>query len=376
MIKEAVHQPDYILMWALIILVFLGLLMLFTSSIVVSKEKTSTQKNPEGSTTYYFFHQILFGLIPGIILAFFFSKVSLDFYRKLSIFAFILAIVALIIIFVPAFGFKAGGAASWIEIGGFTFQPSEFAKLALIIYLAAILGKKATNNEIKSFKEGFIPFLLVLGSISLLLVLQPDFGTLGIFVLISVMMFFMAGGKLSHMFLLGIVLLIVLLIGFQIFPHIAQRVLTFINPQKDTKGVSYQLNQSLIAIGSGGIFGVGIGNGLQKYNYLPEPLADTIFSVWGEEMGFLGCTVIVILYLILAWRGLIISKKAPSKFSQLLGVGITSWILIQAFLNVMAISGIIPFTGIPLPFISYGGTALIMALGAMGILINISTKTI
>lgn len=376
MAQDLVHQSDYILIWTLIIIIVLGLLMLFTSSIVISKERTKNLENPEGSTTYYFFHQILFGLIPGIILAYFFSKFSLNIYKKISIFALILAITTLVFIFIPSLQVRAGGATRWLEIGSFTFQPSEFAKLALIIYFAALFEKKSRDNEIKNFKKGVVPFLIIISIIGVLLILQPDMGTLGVLSFISLLMFFAAGGKFSHIFLLIILGFIVLIIGIQIFPYQAQRIFTFFNPQKDIQGISYQLNQSLIAIGSGGIFGVGIGNGLQKYNYLPQPIADTIFSVWGEETGFIGCLLVVILYLILAWRGLIISKRAPTKFSQLLAIGITSWILIQAFLNIMAVLGLIPFTGLPLPFVSYGGTALIMALGAMGILINISKKII
>lgn len=375
MAKRITSEADSKLVWALTILIILGLLMLFTASIFISKEKTSTAQNPSGSATYYFFHQILFGLIPGLILAFFLSKTSLGFLRKIPVLLYILAIASLVIVFLPAFNFEAKGAASWIEIGGFTFQPSEFAKIALIIYLAAFFDRKIKENKMKKAGEILIPFGIVLLPIGSLLIMQPDMGTLGIIALISIIMFFTAGGKLSHIMFLVLMGLALVLVVACFRPHQAQRIITFINPEKDTLGVSYQVNQSLIAIGSGGTFGVGIGNGIQKYKYLPEPMGDTIFSVWAEETGLFGCLILISLYLILGWRGLIISKRAPNKFSQLLAVGIVSWILIQAFLNIMAVTGIIPFTGLPLPFVSYGGTALIAMLGAVGILVNISKQT-
>lgn len=375
MVRNITSNADSILIWTLAILIILGLLMLFTSSMVISKEKTQTVANPQGSATYYFFHQILYGLIPGIFLAFLLSKASLRALRKSSVLLYILALTSLLVVFIPAFQFQAKGATSWVEIGGFTFQPSEIAKLVLVIYLSAFFAKKIGENKMKKAKDVFTPFLLILTPIGILLIMQPDMGTLGVILSISLAIFIAAGAKISHVLSTIVIGLIILLIGIFIFPHQAQRVLTFINPEKDALGTSYQVNQSLIAIGSGGIFGVGLGNGIQKYKYLPEPIGDTIFSVWAEETGFLGCLIIITLYLILGWRGLIISKRAPDKFTQLMAIGITSWILIQAFLNIMAVTGLIPFTGLPLPFISYGGTALIVMLGAMGILINISKQT-
>ena len=374
--RNITTEGDSVLFWALTILIIFGLLMLFTSSMIISKEKTKTSESPGGSAVYYFFHQFLLGLLPGILLAFFLSKFSLNYFRRISIPLYLIAILCLVIVFIPALNFQAKGATSWIEVGGFTFQPSEFAKLALIIYLAAFFDRKVRENKIKSTKEGFLPFLYLLFPVALLLVRQPDMGTLGVIALISLTMFFVAGARFSHIALLIIMGLLLVFIGVQIFPHQAQRILTFLNPEKDTLGLSYQVNQSLIAIGSGGVLGVGIGNGLQKYNYLPEPMGDTIFSVWAEETGFIGCFIILGLYLILGWRGFIISKRAPNKFTQLMAVGIISWILIQAFLNIMAVTGLIPFTGLPLPFVSYGGTSFIIMLGAMGILINISKHTV
>lgn len=374
MLKSSFHQPDSILVWSLAILIFVGLLMLFSSSMVISKEKTQTDINP-GTTTYYFFHQILYGLLPGLIFFYFFSKFSLNFLKKLAPFFFILSLILLILVFIPGIGFKSGGATRWLEIGSFTFQSSEFAKLALIIYLAALFEKKIKEGKISDFKNGFAPFLVILAPFGILLLLQPDMGTLGILCLVSLLMFFGAGGSILHTIFLIFLGIAVLAATISFFPYQAERVLTFFNPEEDTLGTSYQVNQSLIALGSGGLFGVGFGNGIQKYNYLPEPMGDTIFAVWAEETGFVGSLIVVLLFLIICLRGLIISKRVQSKFGRLMAIGIVSWISIQAFMHIMAVCGLIPFTGMPLPFVSYGGSALILALSGIGILINISKRT-
>lgn len=370
------HQADSILIWTLAILICLGLLMLFTSSMVISKEKTKSETNPEGISTYFLFHQILYGLLPGLFLALIFSRISLTFLKNISFLALILSIFLLFIPLFTEFSLKAGGAARWISIGSVTFQPSEFAKLALIIYLAAFFERKIREKKIRDFKEGVLPFLILLLPFGILLLLQPDMGTLGILSIIALSMFFGAGGKILHTLFI-ILLGISLVIGASFFfPYQAERILTFLNPGEDILGRGYQVNQALIALGSGGLFGVGLFNSLQKWNFLPQPMSDSIFAVWGEETGLIGCSILVFLFLLLAIRGFIISKRAPNTFSLLLGIGITSWISSQAFLHMMAVCGLIPFTGIPLPFIGYGGSALILSLIGAGILINISKRTI
>lgn len=372
-----IHQPDNVLMWSLAILIFFGLLMLFTSSIVLSKEKTQINNDPTtGNPTYYLVHQILYGLLPGIILAFILSRLSIDALKKIAPFFALLAIIFLIAVFIPGVAFKSGGAVRWINIGGFTFQPSEFAKLSLILYLAAFFEKKIETKKITSFKEGLLPFLIILAPFVLLLLLQPDMGTLGTLCFIALLMFFSAGGSLSHVFLLVFLGIVLLLCAIFVFDYQEERIFTFLNPEEDVLGSSYQINQSLIALGSGGVFGVGFTNGVQKEGYLPQPMNDTIFAVWGEETGFVGTTIIIILYLIICWRGFIIAKRAPNKFSQVLAIGITSWISIQTMFHIMAVCGLIPFTGIPLPFISYGGSALMCALMGIGVLINVSRRTV
>jgi len=359
------NKPDSILIWSLFSLIFLGFLMLFASSSWISLQKTE-------SSTYYLFHQFLYGFLPGIFLFYFFSRVSIKFLKNLIPLFFISSMIFLVLVFIPSLNFEAGGASSWLKVGPFTFQPSEFAKLAIILYLAAFFEKKRKENKIKDFKKSFIPFLIILAPFGLLLFLQPDMGTLGIIAIISFLMFFGAEASYWQCLLLIVLGLSVVLCGAMIFPHQAKRITTFLNPEDDALGMGYQINQSLIALGSGGIFGVGFGNGIQKYSYLPQPMGDTIFAIWGEETGIIGTSLVIAVVLIISFRGLIIAKRASNDFSKLLAIGITCWIGIQSFLHIMAVCGLIPFTGLPMPFISYGGSALIFALIGAGILVNIS----
>lgn len=370
------HQADLTLIWSVAILVFLGFLMLLSASAPLSYEKTQINNDPAtGNPTYYLFRQILYGLL-GIILAFFFSKFSLNFLKNIVTLFYILSIIFLTLVFIPSIGVEAGGAARWLQIGDFTLQPSEFAKLALILYLAALFEKKIKEKEFKDLKKGFLSFLIVLAPFVILILMQPDMGTLGTLCLIALLMFFGMGASFSHIFIAICLGIIFLLGAIFIFDYQAERVTTFLNPEEDTSDSAYQINQSLIALGSGGIVGVGFTNGIQKWSYLPQPMNDTIFASWGEETGFIGTLSILILYLIICWRGFIIARKAPDDFSKGLALGITGWIGIQSFLHIMAVCGLIPFTGIPLPFISYGGSALVFNLMAVGILINVSRKTV
>lgn len=365
--KETPLPTDRWLLFAFLLILFLGLLMLLTASAVISTHRT-------GSPTFYLLRQIIYGVLPGLFLYFIVAWISLDFLKKLSPLFLILGIGLLALVFLPPFSVKAGEAARWISLGPFTFQPSELAKLALIIYLAAFFEKKIKNQEVDKFKEGFLSFLFILAPFVLLLFFQPNMGTLIIFGLVGTTMFFAAGGNVFHIFFLALLGIVTIFIGSVIFPYQAQRVLTFLNPQEGIQKEAYQIQQSFIAIGSGGLLGRGFGNGVQKYFYLPQPMADTIFAVWAEETGLIGGVLIVFLYLMIAWRGIIISKRAPDNFSALLAIGVVAWFFLQAMAHIMAVLGLIPFTGIPLPFISYGGTAMIAALTGVGLLVNISRK--
>ena len=360
------HSPDYILLGATIILVIFGLVMLSSASMVKSQE---TFDQPY----YYLLHQLLYGVLPAILVAFLAYKINYKHWKKYAFFIYLAVLIALILVFLPGLSFKSGGATRWIAIGPATFQPSEFAKLGFIIYLAAWLEKKSKN--INSSDEGFLPFCLATGLVVGLIVLQPNLGTAGLIALIASLMFFSAGARFWQIGFLGAIGAAAFLSFVKIFPHAANRFQIFMHPELDPKGIGYQINQALLAIGSGGFLGRGLGQSIQKYNYLPEPIGDSIFAIIAEELGFIGAAILIALFLALAIRGYQIAKKAPDNLGKFLAIGITSWLVLQAFINIAAISGLMPLTGMPLPLVSYGGSALIVSLAGIGILLNISRFT-
>lgn len=354
---------DRKLLFAIGGLLIIGIIMIASAGISYSRARFDDP--------YYFFkHQLLFGILPGLFIFYITQKIDYRFWKKISLLFFIASIICLILVFVPGFESRIYGASRWLRLGIFSFQPSEMLKLSIILYLSAWLESRSA--KIKDFYEGLVPFVVIMGLVSFLLVKQPDIGTLGVIIAIAASIYFASGGKLYHLFLLGIGGSMALLVLVKLEAYRMNRFLVFLRPELDPRGIGYQINQALLAIGSGGIFGVGLGHSLQKFNYLPEPVGDSIFAIIGEELGLIGCAVLIFLFIFLASRGLRIAKKAPDKFSQLVSVGIVSWIIFQAFVNMAAISGLMPLTGIPLPFISYGGTSLIFLMAASGILLNIS----
>lgn len=323
-----------------------------------------------GDQYYFFKHQLLFGVIPGLVILYIVQKINYNFWKKISFPLFIISLIFLVLVFIPGFGSRIYGASRWLKLGPFSFQPSEMLKLSIILYLAAWLESRA--EKVKDFYEGLMPFASVVGLVSFLLIKQPDIGTLGIIIAISISIFFVSGATFRHMSMIGISGIAALAILVKMESYRMSRFLVFMHPELDPRGIGYQINQALLAIGSGGFFGVGLGHSLQKFNYLPEPVGDSIFAIIGEELGFVGCIVLVALFVYLAILGLRIAKNAPDRFSKLTVVGIITWIIFQAFVNMAAISGIMPLTGVPLPFISYGGTSVIFLLIGAGILLNIS----
>jgi cell division protein FtsW len=364
-------RPDYILAGVVVILVVLGILILASVSASLSQEKFGT--------TYYFLeHQLLFGLLPGIILAFLAFKVRLDFLKKWAPVFLLINLILLTIVFLPKIGAGAGGATRWLSLGPISFQPSEFLKLTFVLYLAAWLTGRAPSRVAgggkaeKGFSQNFIAFLLVIGLISLLLIFQPDISTLGLIVLVGVVMYFLANTPLWHSILIILIGTGGLFSLIKLAPYRAARILVFLKPETDPMGIGYQIKQALIAVGSGGIFGLGLGMSGQKPGFLPQSISDSIFAIMAEETGFIGSLILISLFLMFLWRGFKIGKGRENKFSQLLAIGISSWIVIQAFVNVGSMIGLLPLTGIPLPFISYGGSALVTELTGVGILLNIS----
>ena len=316
------------------------------------------------------FQQIIYGLVGCIGLYLFAFKFD---YKILRRFAFPLLVFGLIIaslVFLPKVGFSHGGASRWIKVGPLFFQPSEFLKLGLIVYIAAWISSKKRN--IADFKTGFLPFAGILTAAGFLLVLQRDMGTLGVIIMTCVALFFLGGGKIKHL-LVGLAIIGIAFASLVYFePYRMKRITVFFNPSYDPQGAGYQLRQSLIAIGAGGATGKGFGMSAQKFTYLPEPVSDSIFAVFAEEFGFAGSLFLLCLFLFFLYKGFSISIRAPDDFGRLLGAGIVILIVIQSFINVAAMLGIFPLTGIPLVFVSKGGSSLIATLVEAGILLNIS----
>lgn len=279
----------------------------------------------------------------------------------------------LLLVLIPGIGIVRGGARSWIGVGAFSIQPSEFMKLGLIIYLSVLLATE--QKYITSFRKGFGPCLLLIFTAFGLIMLQPDLGTGVVLVLTCMLMIFVAGARLIHFF--GLAGLGVGGLTFLILsaPYRISRVTSFLNPWEDPLGDGFQIIQSLYAIGPGGLMGMGLGKSLQKYFYLPEPQTDFIFAILAEELGFIGGTVVIGLFFLLFWRGIKISLEAPDLFGRFLALGIVSMLTIQVMINISVVIGLIPVTGITLPFLSYGGSSLTLTLCSVGVLLNISKYT-
>lgn len=346
-----------------IIIVF-GLIMLSSASAVVAY-------NTYGDSYYFFKHQ-LFGLGLGLAAFWFFSKVDYQIWRKHALWMLIASIGLLILVFIPGLAGTWGTSRSWINVFGFSLQPSEFVKITFLLYLAAWLeGRKKKLQEISS---GIGPFVVILGVIALLMILQPDMGTLTIIALSSLAVYFIGGGRLQHIIVLILLGLGALAIMVNIYPYQANRFKCMLDPAYSPKEYCYQINQSLIAVGSGGFWGRGLGASRQKFSYLPQTQNDAIFPIISEETGFIFSAGLILLYLVLFFRGYIIARGAPDDFGKILAVGIVCWIVAQALINIGGMVNIMPMTGVPLPMVSYGGSAMLVALASIGILANISKQ--
>jgi len=278
---------------------------------------------------------------------------------------FFATIALLLMVFLPGLGIRAQGAHRWLNFGFFVFQPAEFAKFTTVLYLSAWLR----NSESNRFSAFVIYLCMTVG----LILLEPDMGTSFVLLLIAISMYFFSGEPIRHLFIF-IPIMAIVIIGLAIIsPYRLSRVMTFLNLQEDPLGASYQIRQVLVALGSGGWTGVGIGKSRQKYEYLPEANTDSIFAIIAEELGFVGSVCVILVYMVIIWRCFKISIRAPDNFGRLFALGAGIWIACQTIVNLSAMVALIPLTGIPLPFVSYGGSSLIIALTAVGIVLNIST---
>lgn len=361
------HQPDYGFIITLACIIIFGLIMLSSASVSLSYEKF-------GDSYYLLKHQIFWGALPGLIAFITFSFIDYRIFKKMAFWMLLASIGLLVFVFIPGIGSGYGTAKSWINILGASFQPSELVKLTFIIYLASWLENRG-HKRAGDFAEGLIPFLSVLSIITFLLVLQPDLGTMTIIALISLTIYFIGGANLMHMVGVGLGSLVGLWVLIKIAPYRAARLSIFLHPELDPQGIGYHINQAFLAIGSGGIWGRGFGMSRQKFQYLPEVSGDSIFAIIAEELGFLVVTLLIGGYIFLLFRGLRIAQLAQDNFGKLLVIGIVSWILIQTFVNIGAMVGLLPLTGVPLPFISYGGTSMAVLMAACGIVVNVSRQT-
>lgn len=319
------------------------------------------------------FSQTIYGLFLGSIACFVASQVHYSFYKKYAFYIFLAGIFVTLLVFIPGIGVEHGGAKRWLYLGFTSFQPSELLKISFIIYLSAWISN--IKNKINTFSHGFLPLAVMFSIVGLILLAQPDTDTFAVMCAAGLSIFIIAGGKWKHTILFGIVGIIALGVIAMARPYVMARIQTFINPESNTQSSGYQIQQSLIAIGSGGLAGRGFGQSIQKFNFLPEPIGDSIFAVASEEFGFVGSTSIILLFVLFTLRGLKIAKNAPDTFSRLMVVGIVIMIISQAFINISSMVGIFPLSGIPLPFVSQGGTALFFALAEVGIILNISKFT-
>lgn len=351
---------DKILLISVIILSLFGLLMIYSSSSIWATYKYNDPYK-------YLKSQAIF-LILGYFIIFITSKVDYHLYKKYSNHILIISIILLILVLIPGIGTIRNGSRSWFGIGSFGIQPSEFAKLGLIIFTSKYL----TRNKIKDIKSSVLPILLIVLLIFGLIMLQPDFGTGVIIVITIVALLFVSGVNMSFFIKVGLLGLIGVVILVIIAPYRLERITSFLNPWKDPLGSGFQIIQSMYAIGPGGLLGMGLGNSIQKHFYLPEPQTDFIFSIISEELGFAGILIVTTLFITIIYRSITISIKQEDNFAKYLSFGITFSLAFQTLLNLMVVVGLIPVTGVTLPFLSYGGSSLLISLVSIGIVLNIS----
>lgn len=356
---------DWRFLLVVISLLIFGLFVLSSASFVVGEKKF-------GDPQYYLKEQLLKGVLFGAVSFLIFLKIPLEFLKKYSFVFLIFSIGLLILVLFPELGLSHSGSTRWLNLGSVSFQPSELLKLSFLIYLASWFESR--RRELQKFSSGLLPFLIIISVIGFLLFLQPNIGTFSIIALSAAATYFTAGGRLRHLIIIGLGGLALFSVFIFLKPYGTERLRIFLNPQDDVRGAAYQINQALMSIGAGGAGGVGINQNLVS-TYLPETIGDSIFAVLAEKLGLFGVSFTLLLYFLFTIFSFRIALKSNDYFPKLLTVGIASWVIIQSFINIAAISGIIPLTGVPLPFISYGSSALVVNLAGAGIIANVSRYT-
>jgi cell division protein FtsW len=367
------HHPDYVIALAIAILLAVGLVMMYSISPILSHKLVGS-----ADRNYYFLNQIKY-VVLGIVVWVVATHIRYDRWRNWATWLMGISVVGLVALLVPALSHSSHGATRWLDLGFTSVQPAEVLKLALVVYLAVWFEKH--RDDIGSFMDGVVPFTIMVGVACFVVVtFQRDMGTMMVIALATVGMFFAAGMRWRHFLAFVGAGSLALWAAIALFPHRMERVMTFLNPRCDDPtyalDASRHICQALLGVGTGGLFGVGLGHSIQVYGYLPEAANDSIFSLIAEEFGMVGSLAIIALFGIVAYRGLQVARQAPDMFGRLVATGISLWLLFQAVINIGAMLALVPLTGIPLPFISYGGTSLIISLVGAGILLNISKYTV
>lgn len=345
-----------------VILICIGIVMIYSASGIYALEKF-------GDSLYYL-KKHLFYLILGLILSIFVMGIDLEIIRRYSPIVLAVSILLLLLSFVPGIGHRAGGASRWLKIGNFTFQPSEAAKIAFVIYISDFLSRK--QSRVKNFVFGFLPITIVMLIVVGLVLIQPDLGTAILLGIVFLITCFAAGINFRHVSALFLGSVPVLYSLIFTVPYRKKRILAFMNPWSDVRGVGYQIIQSFIALGSGGLLGLGLGQSRQKLFYLPASHTDFIFAIIGEELGLLAAAAILILFGIFIWQSLKVARQSANLFGKFLCLSIASMIALEAIINIAVVTGAIPTKGLPLPFISYGGSALVFNMAGVALILNIA----
>ncbi|MDF0725278.1 stage V sporulation protein E [Cytobacillus sp. S13-E01] len=354
--------PDIILIVITLSLLAVGLIMVYSASAIWATYKFD-------DSFFFAKRQLLFAGV-GVVAMFFIMNLDYWTWRTWAKILIITCFVLLAIVLIPGIGMERNGSRSWIGVGAFSVQPSEFMKLAMIAFLAKYLSEN--QKKITSFKKGLVPSLSLVFLAFAMIMLQPDLGTGTVMVGTSVVMIYVAGARISHFVGLGLLGLAGFIGLILSAPYRIKRITSFLNPWEDPLDSGFQIIQSLYAIGPGGLFGLGLGQSRQKFFYLPEPQTDFIFAILAEELGFIGGSFVILLFSLLLWRGVRIALGAPDLYGSFLGIGIIGMIAIQVIINIGVVTGLMPVTGITLPFLSYGGSSLTLMLMAVGVLLNIS----
>lgn len=363
-VKKESNTPDMILLLVTLFLVTVGAVMIYSSSSILALEKYKDGQ--------FFLKKHLVFVVIGLVGMIVMTKIPYEHLKKAAYPGIVLSVVLLLLLFIPHVGVKRGGATRWLNLGFISFQVVELVKVAMVLFLAHLLARKV--HHLKKFSRGVLVPLSVSAVVMGLIILQPDFGTVVIIASILLLMLSLAGSRVTHLLFLGSAFIP---IGVWLIMHKGYRMArltAFLDPWKDADNTGFQLIQSLLSFGLGGVTGQGLGDGMQKLFYLPEPHTDFILAVIAEESGFIGVTLVIVLFMIFLLRGFMIAFRAPELFGTLLAAGLTMLIGMQAFINIAGVMGLIPLKGLALPFLSYGGTSFVVSMMIVGILLNISTQ--